>query len=369
MAETKLNDLPVTSLTDFTDNDRFLIVDDGKARQLPRTTFQTWLLANVQGEQGIQGVAGRDGVNGNNGINGDNGTDGLDAYQIAVSLGYVGTKAQWLTTLKGATGAKGADGFSGWTPQLKTTARSSDIVLEITDWFGGTGTNPTTLGYIGETGIVTNISNALNIRGTKGDKGDTGLTGATGGNGADGLDGKTVASIVFNADLSATVNYTDSSSVTSSTPPIQYGWGTYKDGQYTDVSPFNVSVTTQSVLPNTAVNKIEHLPTNYASFYNPTLQKYLLTDLDGFYSVRVKFKVAASAQPSTLNVSMSKATTDTPFSEDRTLRGDNKIQDMNFNTVVYGDEALSANGLTIYVKTYDREISIYNIEVTVAKLI
>ena len=366
MAETKLNDLPVTSLTDFTDNDRFIITDDGRARQLPRSTFQTWLLDNVRGEKGEQGFTGRDGIDGKDGLNGVDGKDGLDAYQIAVSLGYVGTKAQWIASLKGATGAKGADGFNGWTPQLKTTNRNTDVVLEITDWVGGTGTKPTLLGYIGETGIVTNINNAMNIRGTKGDKGDIGLTGETGAN---GVDGKTVASIVFNADLSATVNYTDDTSVTSNTPPVQYGWGTYKDGQYTDVSPFNIAIATQTVIPNTAAIKIEHPPTGYPSFYNPTLQKYLLTDSDGFYDVRVKFKVVASNQPSTINVSMSKATTDTPFSEDRTLRGDGKIQDMNFNTVVYGDEALATNGLTIYVKTYDRAISIYNIEVTIAKLI
>ena len=366
MAETKLNDLPVTSLTDFTDNDRFIITDDGRARQLTRSTFQTWLLANVRGEKGEQGFTGRDGIDGKDGKNGLDGKDGLDAYQIAVSLGYVGTKAQWNASLKGATGAKGADGFNGWTPQIRTATRGLDIVLQVSDWFGGSGTKPTTLGYIGETGIVGNINNALSIRGNKGDKGDTGLTGATGAN---GVDGKTVASIVFNADLSATVNYTDGTSVTSNTPPVQYGWGTYKDGQYTDVSPFNIAISTQTVVPNTAAIKIEHLPTGYPSFYNPTLQKYLLTDSDGFYSVRVKFKVVASNQPSTINVSMSKATTDTPFSEDRTLRGDSKIQDMNFSTIVYGDEALATNGLTIYVKTYDRAISIYNIEVTVAKLI
>jgi hypothetical protein len=51
------------------------------------------------------------------------------------------------------------------------------------------------------------------------------------------------------------------------------------------------------------------------------------------------------------------------------LRGDGQIQNLQFETVMYGDSALATNGLTIRVKTFDRAISIYNIEVTVAKLI
>ena len=56
-----------------------------------------------------------------------------------------------------------------------------------------------------------------------------------------------------------------------------------------------------------------------------------------------------------------------PFSEDKTLRGDNKIQEVVFNAMIYGDTALSSNGLTIRLKTFEREISIYNIEVHCCK--
>ena len=46
--------------SEFTDNDYFLVVDDGSARLLSRPTFQAWMRDNVQGEQGIQGIAGKD---------------------------------------------------------------------------------------------------------------------------------------------------------------------------------------------------------------------------------------------------------------------------------------------------------------------
>lgn len=369
MAEIKITDLPLMTVEDFTSNDRFLMIEDGNARAMPKTVFDEWIAANVQGERGEQGVAGRDGLNGTKGADGADGSNGLSAYQIAVSLGYTGTQAQWVASLKGATGTSGTNGTNGWSPILKVAARGDDSVLQITDWVGGTGTKPTTLGYIGTTGIVTNIANASNIRGVKGDTGLQGIQGEQGEAGVDGIDGRTVESITFNEDLSVTVTYTDTTTVTSDAPPVQYGWGTYKDGQYNDTSPLNIPVSTEQVLPNNSVTKIEHLPTNYPTFYEVTPQKYIMSDSNGYYSIRVRFKVAPSNQVSTINLSMSKATTDIPYSEDKTLRGDNRIQDMSFNTVVYGDSALATNGLTVRVKTFDRVISIYNIEVTVAKLI
>ena len=369
MAELRLSDLPLMTEEQFTSNDRFVVVDDGDARAMPKTVFESWIANNVQGERGEQGVAGRDGINGTNGQDGEDGSDGLSAYQVAVSLGYTGTQKEWIASLKGATGSSGNNGSNGWSPVLKVVARGDDSVLQITDWLGGTGTKPTTLGYLSSTGIVTNISNASNIRGEKGDRGIQGEQGVAGKDGADGLGSRIVQSIVFNPDLSATVTYTDDTTVTSDAPPVQYGWGTYKDGQYNDTATLNIPINTQEVLPNNAETTIEHMPTGYSTFYDPVAQKYILSDTDGFYSVRVRFKVAPSNQPSTINVSMSKATTDIPYSEDQALRGDDKFQDMSFSTEIYGDSPLSTNGLSIRIKTFDRAVSIYNIEVTIAKLI
>lgn len=369
MAEIRVTDLPVITLEDFTSNDRFIIVDDGKARQMTRGTFEEWLNENVKGERGEQGVAGRDGVNGTKGADGKDGRDGLSAYQLAVNGGFVGTEPQWRASLKGDTGSKGADGFHGWSPVIKMVAKGEENVLQLTDWVGGTGTKPALTGYIGSNGIVTNIANAVNVRGLKGDKGDKGEKGDRGDTGLDGKDGKTVASISFNQDLSATVSYTDETSVTSNTPPVQFGWGTYVDGQHSDTTAFTIQPSTQEVLPNNAVTVVEHMPTGVTTFYDPVTQKYLLQDVKGFYSVRVRFKVAPSDIASFINLSMSRGTTDIPYSEDRSLRGDSKVQEVSYSTPIYGSSALASNGLTIRVKTYDRAVSIYNIEVTVAKLI
>ena len=349
--------------SEFTDNDYFLVVDDGSARLLSRPTLQAWMRENVQGEQGIQGVAGKDGKDGVNGVSGSNGKDGLSAYQVAVANGYQGTQTQWLQSLVGATGAKGSDGLNGWSPVLKTVARGNDVVLQISDWLGGSGTKPTTGQYLSSNGLVSNIANADNIRGLQGENGEKGLQGEK------GTDGKSISSAKFNSDLSLTLTYADNTTTKSDIPPNQYGWATYKDSQYTDASPYTIPNNTQVVIPNNSTNKVEVLPTGVTTFYNPTNQKYLLADSDGFYSVRVRFKVTASSQQTFLNLSMSKDTTEIPYSEDRILRGDNLIQNVHFETVMYGDSALASNGLTISVKTYDRAVNIYNIEVTVAKLI
>ena len=136
--EVKINDIPVATSASFTDNDLFLIVDDGEARLLRRSTFQAWMLANVQGEKGDTGAQGLQGVAGANGKDGINGVNGLSAYQIAVSNGFIGTEQQWIISLKGATGATGASGANGWTPSLRTEVRGTDeLVLRIVDWTGG----------------------------------------------------------------------------------------------------------------------------------------------------------------------------------------------------------------------------------------
>lgn len=196
MAEIKINELPVILESEFTENDRFLIVDDGKARLLTKTVFESWVNNNLQGERGLQGLSGRDGVDGKDGVRGADGAAGLSAYQVAVNGGYVGTVSNWLLSLKGATGANGIDGSNGWSPLIKTTARGLETILQVTDWVGGTGTKPTTLGYLSETGIVSNPSSANNIkgatgeRGLQGEKGDTGGIGVTGERGLQGERGE-----------------------------------------------------------------------------------------------------------------------------------------------------------------------------------
>ena len=185
----------------------------------------------------------------------------------------------------------------------------------------------------------------------------------------DTIDGKTISSIVINSDQSITITNSDSTASVSNVAPTTTGWGAYKDGQYGAGSPFAVAVSSELVLPNNAVVNIESMPSGISTFYDEVSQKYLLTDLNGLYSVRVKFKAAAASTAGFVNISMSKGTTEVAFSEDRALRGDNVIQDLNFSAELYGDSTLSTDGLTINVKTFSRAISIYDIEVIVAKVI
>lgn len=364
--EVKINDIPVATSASFTDNDLFLIVDDGEARLLRRSTFQAWMLENVQGEKGDTGAQGLQGADGANGKDGINGTNGLSAYQVAVSNGFIGTEQQWIVSIKGATGATGASGANGWTPSLRTEVRGTDeIVLRVVDWTGGSGTKPA-VGYLSSTGIVSNASNASNIRGTQGLQGGQGIQGVQG---VAGQDAAQATNIVIQDDHSVIVTYNNSTTLQSNVPPRILGWGSYKDGQYTDLLPFTISANTTVILPNNSGVIISNgMPSNVTTFYDSTTQKCLMTDVNGLYAVRVKFKVVASNSADRVQIVFSKNTTENPYIEDRTLRGDNLIQDMSFSTFVYGDTPLSSNGMTISLRTYSRAVSIYNIEFTISKV-
>ena len=92
MAEVKINQLPTMASSEFTDNDYFLVVDDGSARLLSRPTFQAWMRENVKGEKGEQGVAGKDGKDGVNGTNGKDGKDGRSVVSVYCSEGRLVVK-------------------------------------------------------------------------------------------------------------------------------------------------------------------------------------------------------------------------------------------------------------------------------------
>lgn len=66
-------------------------------------TKAQWL-ASLKGDTGAPGEDGEDGAPG---------AEGKSAYELAVEEGYAGTKAQWLASLKGDPGAPGEDGEDG----------------------------------------------------------------------------------------------------------------------------------------------------------------------------------------------------------------------------------------------------------------
>lgn len=192
MAEVKVKvtELPSITLDSFTNNDSFLIIDDGKTRRITRAVLQEWIEENLQGQRGEQGVAGRDGVRGTNGKDGADGSNGLSAYQIAVQNGFVGSNTDWLESLKGEAAAKGEDGGDGWTPVIATESFEGGSYLKIIDWVGGTGDKPDTLGYVSSSGVVASINIATNLRGERGVQGVQGEQGEQGIQGEQGLEGE-----------------------------------------------------------------------------------------------------------------------------------------------------------------------------------
>jgi hypothetical protein len=72
-------------------------------------------IQGIQGATGLTGATGPQGPAGTNGTNGTNGSNGLSAYQIWLNAGNTGPEAQFLTALRGATGAQGQQGIQGAT--------------------------------------------------------------------------------------------------------------------------------------------------------------------------------------------------------------------------------------------------------------
>lgn len=64
----------------------------------------------AQGPQGLPGPKGDIGATGPQGLTGPSGDD---AYEVAVSEGFVGTRTQWLASLVGPQGIQGPKGETG----------------------------------------------------------------------------------------------------------------------------------------------------------------------------------------------------------------------------------------------------------------
>jgi len=179
-------------------------------------------LTGTTGAQGIQGLPGTNGAigatgpAGAQGIQGLPGTNGQSAYQAAVSNGFVGTEAQYLTSLQGAqgiqgltgaqgiqgltgaTGAQGIQGDAGPTGPIGLTGPEGAIGAQGIQGLPGTnGTN----GAVGATGPagaqgiqgLPGTNGAIGATGPAGAQGIQGLTGAAGTNGTNGAVGATGA--------------------------------------------------------------------------------------------------------------------------------------------------------------------------------
>lgn len=68
----------------------------------------------------------------------------------------------------GVQGRKGDQGNSGWSPVLAGVAHGQRRVLQIIGWTGGQGAEPSVGGFIGASGIVSDLASALDVRGAPG---------------------------------------------------------------------------------------------------------------------------------------------------------------------------------------------------------
>jgi hypothetical protein len=93
----------VKTETDPTGGTNYSITGTSQLLSVPYALYAATAGNNTPGPQGPAGA------------NGTNGADGSSAYEIAVANGFVGSEAQWLTSLVGANGATGAQGPIGLT--------------------------------------------------------------------------------------------------------------------------------------------------------------------------------------------------------------------------------------------------------------
>lgn len=101
------------------------------------------------------------------------GTAGLvpaiaDAVDIRGSVGATGTQ-----------GNAGPSGTAGWSPVLAPATDGDRIVMQLTDWVGGTGAEPTDFigQYLTLSGYTSTIGDAIDFRGLQGVQGDPGIDG------------------------------------------------------------------------------------------------------------------------------------------------------------------------------------------------
>ncbi len=129
--------------------------------------------------EGTNGTNGNDGTNGTNGTNGNDGAAGQSAYQLALTNGFVGTEAEWLTSLEGTNGNDGAAGQSAY--QIAVTNGFVGTEAEWLTSLEGTNGND---GAAGQSAYQLALTNGF--VGTEAEW-LTSLEGATGTAGADGL--------------------------------------------------------------------------------------------------------------------------------------------------------------------------------------
>lgn len=159
-----------------------------------------------KGEPGTDGLNGRDGTNGKDGIDGK---DGLSAYEIWLAQGHTGTESDFLASLKGEAGTNGKDGADG------VNGRDGLNGKDGTDGQNGLSAYETwlSLGNIGSEADF--IASLKGRNGTDGKDGENGKNGTDGKNGENGTDGFSPVAVVSSFGSTITITITDISGTTN----------------------------------------------------------------------------------------------------------------------------------------------------------
>lgn len=159
---------------------------------LERNNGETVNAGNVRGAAGLDGDDGVDGGDGwspvfsivNDGVRrviqvvdwvGGTGTEPSSTNVYVGPTGFVSSAAA-AVDVRGATGADGDDGLNGWSPVFSLASDGDRRVLQIVDWTGGSGSEPSSTNqFIGPTGIVGTAAAAVDVRGPSGPAGTDGV--------------------------------------------------------------------------------------------------------------------------------------------------------------------------------------------------
>ena len=146
------------------------------------------------------------------------------------------------------------------------------------------------------------------------------------------------------------------------------GWAEYRDTAYTDVSPFSVVASTDTVLPNNAGAKIEsQKPTDITEFYDGTV-------ITGRNGDALGITIDLKAVPTTAGATFVEIWIDIGGSIGPLYKriitfpkGSGVVRPINFTVNAYTLGTWEANGGTVYVRS-DGPVDIYDIRYVFTRL-
>lgn len=147
---------------------------------------------------------------GKDGLDGTNGQNGLSAYEIAKNGGFIGTKEDWLESLKGEKGEQGEQGIQGI---QGIQGEQGEKGQNGADGIGITNSEINKNGELVITYSNNTVDNLGVVVGADGKDGTNGTNGVDGTNGIDGKDGIGITNAKINNLGELILTYSDGKSI------------------------------------------------------------------------------------------------------------------------------------------------------------